>query len=520
MKNPEKREPEFQHSSLLATVSDMRVLGRLRISRATEESTSIERQRELVEQWAAAHEHEIVGWAVDQDVSGSVDPFDAPSLGPWLSDHRKHEWDILCAWKLDRLSRRAIPMNKLFGWMIDNDKTLVCVSENLDLGTWVGRMIANVIAGVAEGELEAIRERTTASHKKLRELGRWAGGPTYYGYVPKPRDGAGWELDIDLHAAGVLREIIEKTIAGQSTESIVVELNERGELSPSDYHRKRSGKPIRGTKWNTSWLRTQLKSKTLLGHMTHNGETVYDDAGLPVQKGPALIDRDTYKQLQDALQSRGINRTKRRTGASPLLGVAVCDVCDGPLYYRQTKNQKGTAMLRQYICKHGRYGNTKANGGEPYNIIQADLLEATVEELFLSKMGDLPRVERVFIPGEGHQHELETAERAVEDLTSLLGTITQEGARKRLLAQLSAAHERLAHLEELPSSEPRWETRETGETYREAWESATTEERRQILLKAGVTLKVQMKGRVPRVHPGVIVANWIEPHDIEKRLAS
>ncbi|AIK69070.1 serine integrase [Mycobacterium phage Trike] len=496
----------------------MRVLGRLRISRATEESTSIERQREIVEQWAAAHDHEIVGWAEDQDVSGSVDPFDAPALGPWLSEHRKHEWDILCAWKLDRLSRRAIPMNKLFGWMIDNDKTLVCVSENLDLGTWVGRMIANVIAGVAEGELEAIRERTTASHKKLRELGRWAGGPTYYGYVPKPRDSAGWELDIDPHAAGVLKEIIEKTIAGQSTESIVVELNERGELAPSDYLRKRTGKPLRGTKWNTSTIRHQLKSKTLLGHMTHKGQTVYDEAGLPVQKGPALIDRDTFKQLQDALEARGINRTKRVTGASPLLGVAVCDVCGGPMYYRSTSNRNNTGLLRQYICKHGRYGKTQANGGEPYNIIQADLLEAHVEEQFLWRMGDKRRIERVFVPGEGHQDELETAERAVEDLTSLLGTITQASARSRLLAQLAAAHDRLSRLEELPASEPRWEIRETGDTYAEAWQKATTEERRQIMLKAGVQMRVQMKDRVPRVFAGVLHSNWIEPTDIEERL--
>jgi site-specific DNA recombinase len=80
----------------------MRVLGRLRLSRSTEESTSIERQREIVQQWADANGHSVVGWAEDIDVSGAVDPFDTPQLGPWLG-HRVTEWDILCAWKLDRL---------------------------------------------------------------------------------------------------------------------------------------------------------------------------------------------------------------------------------------------------------------------------------------------------------------------------------------------------------------------------------------------------------------------------------
>ncbi len=52
----------------------MRVLGRIRLSRMTEESTSAARQREIIEMWAKSNDHEIVGWAEDIDVSGSVDP--------------------------------------------------------------------------------------------------------------------------------------------------------------------------------------------------------------------------------------------------------------------------------------------------------------------------------------------------------------------------------------------------------------------------------------------------------------
>ena len=61
----------------------MRVLGRIRLSRMTEESTSAARQREIIEMRAKSNDHEIVGWAEDIDVSGSVDPFDTPQLGPW-----------------------------------------------------------------------------------------------------------------------------------------------------------------------------------------------------------------------------------------------------------------------------------------------------------------------------------------------------------------------------------------------------------------------------------------------------
>ena len=77
-----------------------RVLGRIRLSRLTTESTSAARQRELIEQWAAMHDHTVIGYAEDLDVSGSVDPFEAPALSPWFREDRRGEWDILVAWKL------------------------------------------------------------------------------------------------------------------------------------------------------------------------------------------------------------------------------------------------------------------------------------------------------------------------------------------------------------------------------------------------------------------------------------
>ena len=40
------------------------------------------------------------------------------------------------------------------------------VTESIDLGTPVGRLIANVLAFLAEGELEAIRGRTKAGGRR------------------------------------------------------------------------------------------------------------------------------------------------------------------------------------------------------------------------------------------------------------------------------------------------------------------------------------------------------------------
>jgi site-specific DNA recombinase len=503
---------------------DVRVLGRIRLSRATDESTSPERQREVIETWAKSNDHEVVGWAEDLDVSGSVDPFDTPALGPWLTESRQHEWDVICAWKLDRLGRDAIRLNKLFGWAIDHRKTVVSATEGIDLSTPVGRLIANVIAFLAEGELEAIRERTRASQKRLRELGRWGGGKPLYGYRANERPDAGWELVPDAHSSVVLLGIIDKAIAGQSLESIARELNEAKELSPVDYMRHRAGKPTRGHYWSRPVITRLLRSKSLLGYATHDGTTVRDAQGFPISKGPGLIPQDVFDRLQAALDARSKKVTNRSAKASPLLGVLVCAVirhkpdcvgdqscdcprCERPMHIRRYK--QGDHFLTYYSCI--------GNRAEPHesNTIRADDAEELVEENFLHQIGDMKAQQRVPIPAEDHQNELDEALRAVDELTALLGTVTSASMRSRLLKTLGALDSRIARLESLPTREAGFEYQETGVTYQESWDTLDVEGRRQLLLRSGITAAVTV--------PKGTRSLWFDfrvPEDLRERLSA
>ncbi|MBW0015209.1 recombinase family protein, partial [Mycobacterium sp.] len=79
----------------------MRFLARIRLSVFSDESTSVERQREIITRWSQLHGHTIVGWAEDIDVSGKLSPFDTPQFGDWLKN-RYPGFDGVVAWKLDR----------------------------------------------------------------------------------------------------------------------------------------------------------------------------------------------------------------------------------------------------------------------------------------------------------------------------------------------------------------------------------------------------------------------------------
>lgn len=145
--------------------------------------------------------------------------------------------DQPCAVSPDQELRAAIgagdcvPANRLFGLCLDHGKTLVSVSESIDLSNWVGPDGRQRDCRVAEGELEAIGERTRGSQRKIQELGCWHGRNVPYGYRAVQRDG-GWYLDINPDTVKVAREIVRRAADRESIRSIADDRPARGIPAP------------------------------------------------------------------------------------------------------------------------------------------------------------------------------------------------------------------------------------------------------------------------------------------------
>lgn len=405
-------------------------------------------------------------------------------------------------------------MGRLFGWLQDHRKTLVCTADSIDLSTPMGRLIAYVIATIAEGELEAIRERTAGSQHKIRQLGRWHGGKPPYGLQAVKRPEGGYELQVDPEAAEVVERITDQLLSGTPVGQIADQLNRDGIPTPTDHYRRLVGKPGKPTRWATTAVRSLLRNPALIGQRTHiphlrgctsdggawckrncpPAETIRGDDGLPIRFSEQVLPDARWNQVQQRLDEIATRRrSPRQSGASALSGLVFCleptpdgGICGATLHHSCVTGRSGTYPYYKCPKTVARIAspNPRCTGAG----IPADFLEHVAEERFLEGVGGLRVVERVWIDGDDRDERLQTALIAVEELAKAAGRAKSVSARERLQQQISRLDEQIAELEVLPSRKAGWEYRETADTYADTWKAADTGERRELLRRSGIRI--------------------------------
>jgi site-specific DNA recombinase len=323
-------------------------LGVIRLSKLTDETTSPARQRELIEQKAAARDAVIVGWAQDDDISASkYHPMKRPALRKWLD--RPEEYDEIIFWRADRFVRKVRDLADMIDWSRKHRKGLVSATESFDLDdpTGQGEAMAVLATLFAQMETRATSIRVTGAQAYLRRSGRWQGNNFAYGYKPVSNPtGPGLILVPDEYSAAILHEAVERVVNGESVQAVAASFNRRGVASPRDYGRIVRGKALRcecsheirdhgaactacdctgyrerRQEWQRSSLTRVLRNEAMLGRVMHDRKAVLGSDGMPLVRTEPLIDLAAWNALQRALD--GGQKTRRRTQTpSALLNIA------------------------------------------------------------------------------------------------------------------------------------------------------------------------------------------------------
>lgn len=127
-----------------------------------------------IQKWLDAHgcDSEQVRWFVDKETGKQLSREALQKLQGAIFDG---EIKTVVLWRLDRLSRRLRDgVNVLADWC-ERDVRVVVVTQQIDLSGAVGRMIAAVMLGLAEIELEFRQERQIAGIEVAKRNGVYKG---------------------------------------------------------------------------------------------------------------------------------------------------------------------------------------------------------------------------------------------------------------------------------------------------------------------------------------------------------
>lgn len=418
----------------------MKVDGYIRVSkvagRAGESFISPGEQRKAIEAYAAAHGLDLAAWHEDLDQSGGT--LDRPGFQAALDRCRNGETGGIIAAKLDRLTRSTVGLGTLIDEAREDGWNLIAVDFGLDLFAANGKLVADVLAAVAEWERTRRGDDWEAARRNAIERGVPNGRPPI-GYRKRP-DGR-FEAD---ESADNVREAFRLRADGVAFANIG----------------RRFG-------WSHSTVRQMLGNDTYLG-VARAGRYVNEHAH------PALVDRALFDAVQAARTSQPVpagQTTKDRL----LVGIARCAGCGKTLKVLRRRRADESHVV-SYYCKDAASVPCRDRA-----YVHADELDGFVQEWFEGTLRTVPRMVDVVARGrelERAQAEQATAEAElhgyVENASTLDPALFTRGLNVRQ-ERAEKARERVRQLSGRLARIP------AGGTLHKLWDTFGPLERRDVL---------------------------------------
>ena len=127
-----------------------------------------------IKKWLDAHgyDEQHVAWYIDKETGKTLE---REAFKRLQADIFAGRISTIVVWKLDRLSRRLRDgVNVLADWC-ERGLKIVVVTQQIELNGAVGRMIAALLLGLAEIELEYRQERQAAGIEVAKSKGIYKG---------------------------------------------------------------------------------------------------------------------------------------------------------------------------------------------------------------------------------------------------------------------------------------------------------------------------------------------------------
>jgi DNA invertase Pin-like site-specific DNA recombinase len=143
--------------------------------RVSTDKQTVADQTEKLKAVAKLRDWELVATFSDAGISGAKSRRDRPGLDAMLKAARRHSFDVLMVWSLDRLGRSTIDLLKTSEALRQAGRDLYLDREQIDTSTDHGQAYFTILAALAELERKQIIARVNAGLARARKAGKVLG---------------------------------------------------------------------------------------------------------------------------------------------------------------------------------------------------------------------------------------------------------------------------------------------------------------------------------------------------------
>lgn len=347
-----------------------------RKSRFTGKGESIENQVEMCNNYIKSHfqESDISEIKIYEDEGFSGKNTNRPQFQLMMKEEKKNHFDFIVVYRLDRISRNVGDFAKLIEELNAYKTSFICIKEQFDTSTPMGRAMMNIAAVFAQLERETIAERIKDNMHMLARSGRWLGGTAPAGYKSKQNESVdmgdgrkrtSYSLTIDDSYIDTVKLIFNKFLETESLTKLETYLLNNGILT------------IKGKQYTVSTLRNIFKNPVYciadadsIQYYTEQGcDIYYSESDIDNKSGfttynktqadakrtknelthwiitigthEGIIDGKTWVKIQNILASNAHKGFRKVHNSTALLSGIIkcsCGAYMRPKYHRPNKN--------------------------------------------------------------------------------------------------------------------------------------------------------------------------------------
>jgi site-specific DNA recombinase len=291
------------------------------------------------------------GWLVadvltDTDASAYVGTR-RPAFETLVEEAEVRSADGILIWKLDRLVRRPIDFERLWGVAERRNVFVASVTEPVDSSSPIGLALLRILVALAGMESATTGLRVRASKRQHAEAGR-----------PPPVKAYGHTREWDAlvpNEVAIISECAERAFAGERLNTIARDLQSRGVSAPG------------GGAWTGATMGRILRNPRLVGDRSYRGEVVARDCW------PAIFDRDYFAKLQMVINHPNRLGAPVKHHKRMVTDWVVCGLCG---HNMATTTRSGT---RYYSCPTNPTGCGRVH-------VHADHLERWLLDRLLERL--------------------------------------------------------------------------------------------------------------------------------------